>query len=665
MSEEPAGHRNLTARPRLNEQWVLSLLQALPLGIALGIVSFMVEREGGFALTVWSPIALLMLGITVTIGISAARVLGTGSRASLAAIGLLGAFVVWSFATITWAIVRGDAWDGANRTLLYFVVFAVLASWPTSVRAVWPLVLMAGIVVAIEGVITVEQAIHSSDPGQYMIGSRLSAPLGYPNATAALFLTFSWLMIGLASRSWIPGVARGIAFGIASLTAVLSLLGESRGSVYTLPLVVAAYFLFVPGRLRSLATLAVVVLGTLPVLRPALAVYGSDAPLPETLSHAIHLAIACAVVISLCGFALATADRRLNVSQRHSRAVGVAVIIAAAVCVIVALLTIRPWGRVDSAWHSFKYGGEPAGASHFGGLGSNRYDFWRVALIEFRDHPVVGIGENNFLVPYLELRRSGEEPIYPHSLPLATLSQTGLIGTTLLTGFLACAVLVVKRIPRGGRERELAGVLAAGASVWLLHGLVDWLWEMPVLSVLGMALLGAACSLQPPSAGSRRRLVGHRRGRPLLVAAAATAAIAATISVALPWLAQRDVQRALTLLPNNRPAALATLDRAHGLNPLSNDADLLAGAIADRFHDYDLMRMRFQRAVDRSPDDWYANLELGVAASLSGRPGVASAALNRAVRLNPGEPIARKVLATFTSGRRIDSDAVDRAFAAD
>jgi Flp pilus assembly protein TadD len=84
--------------------------------------------------------------------------------------------------------------------------------------------------------------------------------------------------------------------------------------------------------------------------------------------------------------------------------------------------------------------------------------------------------------------------------------------------------------------------------------------------------------------------------------------------------------------------------------------------MAGRLHRYELMRARYQAAVDRSPDDWYANLELGIANSLTGRSTAAGSALRRAVRLNPGEPIARRVLNTFSAGRPIDSDAVDRAF---
>jgi hypothetical protein len=662
MSEQSAEHPGIEARPRLSEGWLAAALQALPLGIVLGIVAFMIEREGGFALTVWSPIALLVLGVVATTVFSAGHVFATAPRTVVGAVACLAAFGIWSFLTIVWAGVRGDAWDGSNRTVLYVLVFALVASWPASARAVWPLLLSAGLLVAIEGLVTIEQTIHAADPTQFLIGSRLSEPLGYPSATAALFMTMGWLMIGLASRTWIPIPARGLAFGLAMFFAVLNLLGESRGSVFTLPLVAAVYFIFVPGRLRSLAALGLVAVGMAAVTRPVVDVFSGDADhIQRTLRHAIDLALVWSVAVTATGCVFAAIDSRLTVPPRITRIAALAVVSAALVGGIGAIAIVQPWHRAATAWHSIKYAGEPAGtASHFGGLGSNRYDFWRVALIEFKHHPVQGIGPNNFQVPYLELRRSSEEPIYPHSLALGLLSQTGLIGTALFTGFLALTVLVVTRIP-AGRERELAGVLIAGASVWLLHGMVDWLWEMPVLSVFGMALLGAACALAPRRAAVERRHT--RRWRLAIAAGAAAATAVGATTIVLPWFAERDVQRAITTWPSDSATAFSLLQRAHDLNPLSNKPDVLAGAIADRLHRYEVMRTRYRIAVERSPDDWYANLELGIAASLTGQRALAGTSLEKAVALNPREPIARNVLEAFSAGRRINSDAVDRAFA--
>ena len=95
----------------------------------------------------------------------------------------------------------------------------------------------------------------------------------------------------------------------------------------------------------------------------------------------------------------------------------------------------------------------------------------------------------------------------------------------------------------------------------------------------------------------------------------------------------------------------------------SDDADLVAGAIASRLHRYPLMRDRFGAAVSRRPDDWYANLEFGIAASLTGAHA-RRRRLWHAARLEPGGAARPERSRDFRAGRRIDSDAVDRAAAA-
>jgi tetratricopeptide (TPR) repeat protein len=137
----------------------------------------------------------------------------------------------------------------------------------------------------------------------------------------------------------------------------------------------------------------------------------------------------------------------------------------------------------------------------------------------------------------------------------------------------------------------------------------------------------------------------------------------AAASLVFPWFAQRDIQDAAAVWSTDPGAAFSTLDRARSLNPLSEQPDLVAGAIASHLHRYPLMRARFQAAVKRSPDDWYANLELGIAASLTGQHALAASSLARAAELDPREEIVQQVVRTFKAGHRIDSDAIDREFA--
>ena len=271
-----------------------------------------------------------------------------------------------------------------------------------------------------------------------------------------------------------------------------------------------------------------------------------------------------------------------------------ALVVAAVLVFAGFVAAVRPWQYAGSAWHSFKYGQEPSGTTRFGGLGSNRYDFWRVGLLEFERHPIGGIGTDNFLVPYLQARRTSEEPIYPHSLAIDLLSQTGVVGTVLFASFLVLVVIVAVRIP-AGRNRELAGVLVAGASVLVFHGLVDWIWEMPVLGVLAAALLGRLAA--SPQGGRRSERVRSRVGVAARSAAIVVAGLALAASLVFPWLAVRDVQNATALWRSNPDAAFSLLHQAGTLNPLDDDADLVAGAIASRLHRYDLMRVRFGDAV--------------------------------------------------------------------
>ena len=147
------------------------------------------------------------------------------------------------------------------------------------------------------------------------------------------------------------------------------------------------------------------------------------------------------------------------------------------------------------------------------GLASGRYDLWRVAALEFADHPVQGVGADNFAVGYARERNSHEEPLYPHSIELRLLSQTGLVGTGLFVAFLAFAVAA--GIRSRGINPTRAALASAGLlafSYWFMHGSIDWFWEVPALAAPALAVLGLAGGMsraEPMPAGGPRR---PRRG---------------------------------------------------------------------------------------------------------------------------------------------------------
>ncbi len=325
------------------------------------------------------------------------------------------------------------------------------------------------------------------------------------------------------------------------------------------------------------------------------------------------------------------------------------------------------------------------------GLGSNRYDFYRVALDEFVAHPLVGIGADNFQQQYLAHGRSEETPRYPHSVELRTLSQTGLLGALLALVGLGAALVAGARASRSSigqahdpLGRAVAAAALAGFAYWAVHGSVDWFWEFAGLGAPAFALLGLACALAPrapapsthgaqlvtetPSAAGaplipgrvpwRRRAAGFRR---LGIGMGALTAVMAALSLATPWLSQLQVQSAARIWTKAPRRAYARLNDAARLNPLSEEAYLVAGSIALRFGDLVRADHEFTLALGRTPGDAYATLELGAIASTREDRRSALELLERAARLNPRDPLTRKALLLARAGRRVDIQDLNRS----
>ena len=222
--------------------------------------------------------------------------------------------------------------------------------------------------------------------------------------------------------------------------------------------------------------------------------------------------------------------------------------------------------RVERAWDSLT---TPTtdfeGRVGFGrGLETNRGDLWRVALHEFRAHPLQGIGAGNFAIPYLQQRRSEEETLYPHSLPLEVLAQTGLVGAAAMVLFVAAAVAAAVAV-RSRTDGLTAVASALGVVVfasWFVHAAIDWLWQLPALAGTAIAALALAGSIRPPDAAS----VTARATR-----APKVAAVAAAIAV-----------RCRSRSRGSRRATSSTRWRPGGRSPMLPTPRSLARAVSTR-----------------------------------------------------------------------------------
>jgi O-antigen ligase len=644
----------------------------IPVALAFAASVFLILRQGGSDPNAWYEAALFMVGLLAVAALAPRGPILIARNLALPLVAFA-LYTAWCYASILWSDDKGIAWDGANRTLLYLAVFGLFALTPVPRLGSQFLFAAFGIAVAGIGVYVFFTTTTSSDPLQSFIGGRFADPIGYPNGNAALFMLGFWSVLPLVASTRVATPVRLLGVGAAALNLDLFLLPESRGGIFAAAVSTLIYICFARDRVRAVGALCVVGACSglaAPSLFRVFRVAANGGDLVQTLKvarHAILFSGGGAVVSLAVLMGIARLARGRPVATLAARFAAPALLAVASIILVTsaglaldhrAQLT----HRLDAKWEQFTSTPtsilqiQPTSTHFSSDLGGGaRYDMWRVAWGEFRAHPVLGVGVDNFAVDYLRERKSDEEPSYPHSALLRLVSQTGIIGAILFGSFVA---IVGWRLLRASR-RTFAPILpiaVAGFTYWLAHGSVDWLWEIPAVTIPALLMVGSALAMSPDASEDPPRRLPLGR---LLVGAACLAGGAA---LALPWLAIRQETVALHVWRTQPSAAYDALALARNLNRLSDQPDLVAGAIAARRHDYPRTRRSFLGALRRNPSNWYAHLELGALAAIEGSKRRAEAQLAAVRRLNPREPTTAVVQAGLDKGRPVSLASLDLIF---
>ncbi|HEY1457758.1 MAG TPA: O-antigen ligase family protein [Solirubrobacteraceae bacterium] len=646
----------------------------LPALAAVALFVVWAGDQAGYPLTHWAPGGLIVLA---ALAIALANIPVNLSLVPVpvrVALACLAGYTALSYCSILWAKVPADAWEGSNRTLLYLLVFCLFSLWRGRGRSAalllgaWTLGLIALAVFVAVHIDSASGGLRESLPG-----GRLSYPSGYPNANAAQWLMAFWPALFLARSERLPWALRGFFGAGAVVLCDLALLSQSRGSVYAMAVMLVLVFVSIPGRLRTFAVLVPVLAG-IGLSTQALLAVGDHLRhgqvVPSTLHTGIEVMFLAALLVGLAVALAAAIESKHQFSApvrvRIRRGLGLTAVTVLVAIVGGGLLAAgNAVTRVRHGWESFKggYGTGSATSSRLvSGLGSNRYDFYRVALDEFVAHPLLGIGADNFAQQYLRHGRSDETPHYPHSVELRTLSQTGLLGAILALLGLGGALLAGARSLKSPDPlvRAVAAGALGGFAYWMVHGSFDWFWEMAGLGAPAFALLGIAGGL---SSSTGKWSFRQRRAIPrrFTVGALALIGLAAGLSLAAPWFSQTQIQSAARIWVDQPRRAYALLNGAARLDPLSQEPYLIAGSIAVRFGDLPLADHEFSLALARAPENAYATLERGAIASATGRSAEALVLLARADALNPRDPLTQAALRRARRGERVSVQELNRS----
>ena len=641
----------------------LAASPGLPLAVvAVAVLVWFAGDEGGFRGTTFLLGGVILLGALVIGLVVLPR--PAPPRMTLIAIALLVGYALWSYLSMLWADQEALAWDGANRTVLYAIVFALFALWPMRGGPAAFVVGAFGLGVATIGLVELIRVDGAEKAIDYLHEGRLTEPVGYVNANVALWFSACLACAILAGRRGVPAPLRGLLLGGAGILLAATILGQSRGWLFVLPVAVVLAVALVPGRGRTLVTLAVLALATLLMLDPLLNVYDSfdpEGPPGAAYSDALRTALLVSGGLLVAAWLAALADDRVEVADRIAHRVSGGLLAAACVVALagaVAFTVVEgsPVAKASDAWEEFKEGGSSGEADRTrfdSSLATYRYDYWRVAWEEFESRPLTGIGADNFGVDYLREGESTQTPNYPHSVVLRTIAQTGLIGLLLLGGALVAALVAAWPAIRAGGG---IGGAAAGAGLtvfayWLVHGSLDWLWEFAALGGAAFALLGLATAI----AAARRPQMASRGFPRGTVAAAVGAGLAVLVGLglAMPWLAERDLRHGREVAADDPEAALESFDRSRQLNPFSPLPDQAAGLVELSRRNYAEGEARLRDALEREPEDPFTYLQLAAVASVRMREGEAVKLAERAHRLAPRDVVAAAVLRRLRAGNLV------------
>ncbi len=437
-------------------------------------------------------------------------------RVALAGLVLI---AVWTGISLAWAPLSGPATDNLVRLLLYvgaFLAAVALTSDRMVASAVEPLLALGAFVVIgyglagrmLPGIVQLSQSSKAL--------GRLEQPITYWNAEGALAAIGLVLCARLAGTSSRPTSVRVLAAAASAPLGMGVYLSYSRGAIAAAVVGMCVLLAAAPSwsqlRAAGIAFGAGLLAAASAAQFPGVASLVGSVGRRET-EGAIVLGTTLAIVLvaGLVQARAGAAERRgrirtgeLRVASRLPAVAAMAVALGLAGVIAAGL---RERGRGESL-------SPGPGASRLTSVDSRRYDYWRIGLRAFAQHPLDGVGAGGFRVVWLRERSAPEGVLEVHSLPLEMATELGIPGLVGLVLFVGGVGVSGRRALR--LHPALAPGACAAATVWCVHAAIDWDWQIPAVTLPAIALAGsivAASEAEPEleiedTAAGRETVIG-------------------------------------------------------------------------------------------------------------------------------------------------------------
>lgn len=623
--------------------WEALVLVPLALGMVLSPF-----WEGFYESSIWAPAGLVLMVLLVGALIARPPTLDLPAILVLTA---LVAYGVWAAASASWADSAQQAMVEGNRWLVYAVLLGLLVALVRSGRsAMW----LLGAVGAGSAAVVMFEVIRLAVGGEseLFLGGRLNEPLEYINGLADFHLLALFPAVALAERRSRPWLA-GLGMALVALLVPLLLMSQSRGVAIAAGVAGVVVLAVIPGRLRrayvvlGVAGVVALLAGDISDLYDSGAAGSFDEGLQQdTARMSLVLAIAAGLLWGLATWAVermrAGGGDGMRTLRRTSAGALAAVVAVAGVVGLVKFGDLTD--QIDRQYDAFVHlgpagGGEATGSRLVSGAG-NRYDYWRVASRAWRGDKLVGVGAGNYDARYFLERETDEDIRQPHSLPLQTLAELGLVGGLLLAAMFGGVAWAISRTRRAASEADR--FLAVGAvgivTAWTAHTSVDWIHLLP--GVTAIALAAVAVLLRPREGEQEEAApaVVVPRARLVAVPLVAVALLLSGVSLSRQALSEFYARDAAEQLADNPGQALKRANQALRLQPEAIRVRYTKAAALARFGDAAGARAALEEARRREPDDFVTYALLGDLAVRMGNLRLARANYREALERNPRDP---------------------------
>ncbi len=603
----------------------------------------------------------LVVAAAVVVAPSGARVYG------LWPVGLLLAFTALTALSIVWSVQPDHSWQDSGRMLAYSGVFAAGVALVRIAPERWPAILgglaMAAVIVC--GYALLTKVFPSLAPSDTF--ARLNEPYGYWNAVGLTAAMGVICCMWLGARRTGHALLRALAYPAMGLLLTTLVLAYSRGSLAALALGLLLWFLLVELRLRGAALLIVGALGAGAVVgwdfsRHALTSEGVPLAERATAGHQLGaLVVAMLLVLTAVGITIGffTGRRPPSLLTRRRAGAALLALIVLAVIAFAGALAHSHRGLTGSVSHAFDALTNPNAKpppntpGRLTAVASVRARYWKEALQVFKAHPALGAGAEGYATAHLRYETEALEVRHAHGFIVQTLADLGLVGLLLALALLVAWMAAARRAVRSplGHTPERVGMLSMLCLVVVFgaHSMIDWTWYVPGDACVALLCAGWLAGRGPLTAASRRSSSHDRPGyvRMCLASAAIVAALLAMWSQWQPQRSEEARQEALGLLASDPRGATAAANRAVSRDPLSVEALFTLASVQQVSGAPALATATLERAVRLQPSNPQTWLTLG-RHELVSDPSAAVKDLQAAIYLNP-ESIAPEAIA---DGRR-------------